>query len=118
MISLAWLIPLLPAIAFLIIVFLTRPMRLVSALTAIGAMMGSLIISTGILYEVVTFPVTMDNPVELAVRWLEVPGVLHIQAGVLIDPLTAVMLFVVTFIALLVEIYSLGYMKGDPGFSV
>ena len=54
----------------------------------------------------------------MAVRWLEVPGILHIQAGVLIDPLTAVMLFVVTFIALLVEVYSLGYMKGDLGFSV
>lgn len=117
MIKLAWLIPVLPAIAFVSIIFLTRRLQMVSALTAIGAMLGSFIISLGIGVEVLTTPVTMDNPVELSARWLEVPGSLFIEAGVLIDPLSAVMLFVVTFIALLVMIYSVGYMKGDPGFS-
>ena len=36
--------------------------------------------------------------------------------GVLVDKLSVVMLGLVTFIALLVQIYSLGYMKGDPRF--
>jgi NADH-quinone oxidoreductase subunit L len=36
--------------------------------------------------------------------------------GVLIDPLTIVMLGLVTFVALMVQIYSLGYMRGDPRF--
>ncbi|NLC77381.1 MAG: NADH-quinone oxidoreductase subunit L [Clostridia bacterium] len=117
MINLAWLVPVLPAIAFVIIIFLTRRLQMVSALTSILAMAGSFIISLGIVFEVLAGPVTMDNPVELSARWLEVPGSVFIQAGVLIDPLSAVMLFVVTFIALLVMIYSIGYMKGEPGYS-
>lgn len=37
--------------------------------------------------------------------------------GFLIDPLTAVMMAVVTFISLLVHVYSIGYMADDPGYS-
>ncbi|MCZ6874307.1 MAG: NADH-quinone oxidoreductase subunit L, partial [bacterium] len=36
--------------------------------------------------------------------------------GILIDPLTLVMLGLVTFVALMVQVYSLGYMHGDPKF--
>ncbi|MHB1127924.1 MAG: NADH-quinone oxidoreductase subunit L [Bacillota bacterium] len=114
----AWLVPVLPAIAFLFIVFVARKMRLLSALSAIAAMAASLVISSGILWEVVkSGTITVNNPVEYALTWLKMPG-LHIDAGVLIDPISAVMLVVVTSVALLVEIYSLGYMHGDKGFSV
>ncbi len=116
MIKLAWLIPVLPAIAFLIIGLVTRRYKLLSALISIFTMAGSLVISLGILIEVLKLGVSMEAPVEYAVRWLSVPG-LKIEAGVLVDPLSAVMLMVVCIIALLVSIYSLGYMKGDPGFS-
>ncbi len=34
----------------------------------------------------------------------------------LIDPLSAMMIIIVTFVSLLVHIYSIGYMKGDPGY--
>ena len=37
--------------------------------------------------------------------------------GILIDPLSSLMLVIVTFVATLVILYSLGYMKGDEGFS-
>ena len=50
------------------------------------------------------------------VAWLIV-GEATIDFGLLIDPLTAVMLIVVTGVSLLVQIYSLGYMKGDASFS-
>jgi len=40
-----------------------------------------------------------------------------IPIGIYIDPLTAIMLMVVTIVAGLVQIYSLGYMKGDPRFA-
>ncbi len=39
------------------------------------------------------------------------------QLGFLIDPLSVVMMVVVTFVSLLVHIYSIGYMAGDPGYS-
>ena len=48
--------------------------------------------------------------------WLEVGG-LSVTVGILLDPLTAIMLVVVTGVSLLVQIYSMGYMRGDPGFA-
>ncbi|MEE8417510.1 MAG: NADH-quinone oxidoreductase subunit L, partial [candidate division Zixibacteria bacterium] len=44
-------------------------------------------------------------------------GSFVIPMGIYIDPLTAVMLLVVTLVAALVQIYSLGYMHGDPRFA-
>lgn len=117
MIELAWLIPLLPAIAFFIIIFLVRPLRLFSALTAVVAIGLSFVFSLAVLAEVIRRGISMEQPLELASRWLALPG-LTVEAGLLIDPLTAVMLVVVTSVSLLVAIYSIGYMHGDPGFSV
>ncbi len=122
MLSNAWLIPIPPAVAFVLIVLVTKRFKLLSALLAIFAITLSFIYSIGILLEVLSQGITMNNPVEYSVNWLSLGGEtirpLLIEAGVLIDPLTSVMLVVVTLVALLVEIYSLGYMKGDPGFSV
>jgi NADH-quinone oxidoreductase subunit L len=44
-------------------------------------------------------------------------GPLHVNLGVRIDGLSAIMLVVVTTVSLLVQVYSTGYMAGDPGFS-
>ena len=38
------------------------------------------------------------------------------QVGFLIDPLTATMMCVVTFVSLMVHIYTIGYMADDPGY--
>ncbi|MFZ5753198.1 MAG: NADH-quinone oxidoreductase subunit L [Bacillota bacterium] len=116
MIEQVWLVPFLPLVAFVMINFLTKRYQGLSALTAILAMAGSFLISLGIMAEVFKQGITMEKPVEMAVDWINIPG-LYIEMGALVDPLTAVMLFVVTFIALLVLIYSVGYMHGDPGFS-
>ncbi|MSP22907.1 MAG: NADH-quinone oxidoreductase subunit L [Dehalococcoidia bacterium] len=48
--------------------------------------------------------------------WLEF-GDLHVELGVQLDGLTAMMLVVVTSVALLVQIYSTGYMHGDTGYA-
>jgi len=39
------------------------------------------------------------------------------EVGFLVDRLTAIMLFVVTFISFLVHLYTIGYMRGDPGYN-
>ena len=49
------------------------------------------------------------------INWIEVPGVFTVPIGVILDNLSRVMLIVVTTIALLVFIYSAGYMRGDEG---
>lgn len=47
--------------------------------------------------------------------WLESGG-LKLQVGFLIDPLTVMMMLVVTFVSLMVHIYTIGYMADDPGY--
>lgn len=42
---------------------------------------------------------------------------LHFMIGFMIDRLTAFMMIVVTFVSFLVHVYSVGYMKGDPGYA-
>ena len=43
-------------------------------------------------------------------------GTLHIDFGLLFDPLSAVMLLVVTGVGFLIHVYSIGYMEDDPGY--
>src|SRR4051794_10600110 len=47
--------------------------------------------------------------------WFQVGG-LHANVGFMIDKLTAMMMVVVTFVSLLVHIYTIGYMADDPGY--
>ncbi|MCW5907469.1 MAG: NADH-quinone oxidoreductase subunit L [Chitinophagales bacterium] len=54
----------------------------------------------------------------LKITWLEfAPGV-SIDMGLLLDPISVMMLVVVTFVSLMVHVYSLGYMKGEERFPV
>ena len=48
--------------------------------------------------------------------WLSFTDKLHIDMGILLDPISVLMLVVVTTISFMVHIYSLGYMKGEKGF--
>jgi NADH-quinone oxidoreductase subunit L len=48
--------------------------------------------------------------------WLKLTENLHIDIGILIDPISVMMLIVVTTVSFMVHIYSLGYMKGEKGF--
>ena len=50
-------------------------------------------------------------------EWLRFTERLHIDLGVLLDPISVMMLVVITTVSLMVHIYSLGYMKGEKGFA-
>lgn len=49
-------------------------------------------------------------------QWLRFSDTLHIDMGVLLDPISVMMLVVITTVSLMVHIYSFGYMKGERGF--
>lgn len=53
---------------------------------------------------------------EIYYTWASV-GTFHLDVGLLIDPLAAVMLLVVTGVGFLIHVYSVGYMADDPHFS-
>jgi len=50
------------------------------------------------------------------ISWVVIEGGVTIHLGLIMDSLTAVMLVVVTVVSLMVQIYSQGYMHGDPGY--
>lgn len=54
--------------------------------------------------------------VPLNVPWLNMGANLHIDMGILLDPISVMMLVVISTVSLMVHIYSLGYMKGEKGF--
>ncbi|MGD8429734.1 MAG: proton-conducting transporter membrane subunit, partial [Ectothiorhodospiraceae bacterium] len=47
--------------------------------------------------------------------WMVADGI-HMEIGFLVDRLTAVMMTVVTFVSLMVHVYTVGYMHDDPGY--
>jgi NADH-quinone oxidoreductase subunit L len=114
-----------PLAAFLLIVFVTRRARMVSALVAIAAAGVSLALSTAILVSVVGSAAAASNAAvgaHASLQWLSIPSVgrfrgLDVVMGILVDPLSATMCVIVSLVAFLVTVYSLGYMKGDPGYS-
>jgi NADH-quinone oxidoreductase subunit L len=112
--ELAWLIVLLPFAAFALIgLFLHRWPRLSASVSILAI---GLSFALSVLVAAHVFLGGMQETFEISMRWLAMPG-LNVDMGLLIDGLTAVMLIVVTLVALLVQVYSLGYMHGDPGFS-
>ncbi|MCJ7498374.1 MAG: NADH-quinone oxidoreductase subunit L [candidate division Zixibacteria bacterium] len=112
MLSYSWLIPFFPILAFVLIIFFTIKKPKLSSLVSIGAVSLSFVFSLIVLITVLSNPVTS----EFKINWLDLPG-FKVEAGMLIDPLTAIMLMVVTIVSMLVQIYSVGYMAGDPRFS-
>lgn len=54
--------------------------------------------------------------IPLNFEWLRFTQYLHIDLGILLDPISVMMLVVITTVSLMVHVYSLGYMHGERGF--
>ncbi|OGW88878.1 MAG: hypothetical protein A3A73_02625 [Omnitrophica bacterium RIFCSPLOWO2_01_FULL_50_24] len=106
----AVLIPILPLLAFVTIVFFGGALKRKSAWVAVGASLASCLLAG---FEIAN--VIGGNTLYANATWLVVNRV-PIEFGVLIDPLSAMMLFVVTFVGSLIVIYSTGYMHKDPRY--
>ncbi len=103
---------LLPLAAFAVIMLGTRALPKLSASISVGAIAISLIASILLLVR----HWGMQVPIRFETQWL-VSGEMHIPLGILLDPTSLIMLMVVSAVSFLVQVYSLGYMAGDPGFS-
>jgi NADH-quinone oxidoreductase subunit L len=116
-IQLLMFIPAAPIVAAGVIALLKRPRRKTAAALAIGSLSFSLLLS---LY---TFAhVVRDWMLGIATRevmnftWLQF-GTTNVDLGWVLDPLSAVMLVMVSFVGLLIFIYSTGYMKDDENYT-
>ncbi len=110
----AWLIPFMPFLGFALIALVFHSWPKISAGISIAFIASSFVLS--VIVASAVFSQAGGAVFEFTTRWLEMSG-LKVDMGLMLDPLAAVMLIVVTSIATLVQIYSLGYMKEDPGFA-
>ncbi len=113
MLETAYLIPVYPLFAFTVIIFFTRWNEKLSSAISIGAILIGLVHSVGVLLALIS---RHGLPYEVSVPFIQHPKIL-LEVGMWIDPLTAVMLVVVAIVSSCVQVYSLGYMHGDPRWS-
>jgi NADH-quinone oxidoreductase subunit L len=113
MLELAWIIPALPLSAAALVALGGRSLNRFAGWITAAAVAGALTFSVQVLLTLLASP----GVKEITAPWLQTAGGLTIQMGMLVDPLSAVMLVIVTFVSLMVQLYSLGYMAGDEGLS-
>jgi NADH-quinone oxidoreductase subunit L len=112
-ISLVWLIPAFPLAAFLACgLFGRRWLGHMSGVIASVAVGLSALLSIGVFLEVLG---GQTQTVVQLYRWIAV-GDFSINVSALVDPLSSVMLLVVTVVSFLIFVYSNGYMEHDAGF--
>jgi len=112
-----WLIPAAPILAAGLISVLKRPFRRLSAGLAIGSLFFSLLLAVCAFTHVLLGWLHGHTVREVVnFTWLQT-GSVSVDLGWVLDPLSAVMLVMVTFVGLLIFIYSVGYMEHDENFT-
>jgi NADH-quinone oxidoreductase subunit L len=104
-----WIILFAPSVAAALILLFGKYSRKLSAGLAIGAALLSSALSWWLFFQ----------PGEVGpnqVAWINIPDVLRVPIGMMIDPLSRTMLVVVNTVAPLVFIYSIGYMADQEGY--
>jgi len=112
--TLIWLIPLPPVLAFFLIVLFTNKSKALSHTVAVGAALLSWLGSMVVFVRALGVEHLGEHPFESSINWLPT-GDTWFKVGVLVDPLTAVVLFFVAWTVLMIFLYSVGYHNfGQP----
>jgi NADH-quinone oxidoreductase subunit L len=112
----AYIIPFLPLLSFFVNIAVGKRLPRKGDWVSLATIGAGLAMSIAIFFEV--FRIYDPNfQYHVVVPWLSLRGRFVINAGVLVDNLTAVMLVVVTGVSFLVHLFSVGYMHGDPRYS-
>jgi len=109
-------VPLFPLIGFLLngllLGRLPRPLISFIGCASVGL---SLVVSALLFFDLKGMPPEARLIEQTLFSWIPA-GSLHVNIGYLLDPLSAVMILVVSGVAFLIHIYSVGYMHHDPGY--
>jgi NADH-quinone oxidoreductase subunit L len=112
-----WLIPAVPIVASGIVAVMRQARRRTAAMLSIGSLAFSLLLSLAAFGHVVagwSRGIAMRETVSFT--WIRF-GTTHVDLGWVLDPLSAVMLVMVSLVGLLIFIYSIGYMEHDENFT-
>src|SRR5438128_6685131 len=119
MIEHVWLIPAFPLAAFLVNgLFGRRWLGHLTGLIGSAAIGASAIVAIGVFFDVLAGHSRTIVPLTIAgirYQWIAV-GDFSVDVSALVDPLSAVMMLVVTVVSFLIFVYSNGYMADDEGF--
>jgi NADH-quinone oxidoreductase subunit L len=116
----AWLLPALPAGAFVVLALFHNYLPRKGDFLAIAAIVVSFVLGLFVVGDLFgQLPTTGTDLVDntSGFDWVKIDDIdFVLRIGFRVDQITAVMLVVVTFVGMLVQIYSLGYMKGEPRY--
>src|SRR5271157_4617722 len=116
MIDLVWLIPIFPLIGFLINGLFGKrfPEKVIGWIGAlsVGA---SFLVALSIFIQLLGMDPTSRSIQKIVYTWI-LSGDLNVPFGFLVDPLSMVMMMVVSGVGCIIHIYSIGYMHGEFGF--
>lgn len=112
---------LVPLASFLVLIFFGRKLGKVSAYVATAAIVGSCGLSVTALINALS-QASLGTEGRIGVQaltydWIPLGGGQALQVGLMVDALTLAMFVMVTIVASLVHIFSIGYMDGDKRFS-
>ena len=116
----SWLIPLLPFVGFVVVGLFLRPIsKKASGIFATLMVFASAVLAYMLAWEYYhMYPPGAEHPAIVAwsFEWLKYQASLTVNVGVLVDPISVLLLIVVTTVSSLVHLYSIGYMHGDTGY--
>ncbi len=111
-----FLIPLFPLIGFLLNgLFLGRLNKKLISIIACGSVGLSFLLGVKLFFQLLSLPESARVIEEVVFTWIP-SGEFVVNFGFLFDPLSAVMVLVVTGVGFLIHLYSVGYMHDDPGY--
>lgn len=108
---LIWFIPLLPFIGFLLNLFVIRQERQ-AGMVASATVIAAFFVALGSTVMLAQLPEAERRIQSVAWEWIAT-GSISVPFAIMFDPLTAVMVLLVTGVGALIHIYSIGYMHGD-----
>jgi len=112
----AYLIPALPAAAFVVLLLFGKYLPRGGDFIAIAAIAGAFVLFFPVLADFLDKANGTDFvSAEKSWKWIQFDN-FEIRLGFFVDQITIVMLAVVSFVALLVQVYSVAYMRGDPKY--
>ncbi|MEK7205427.1 MAG: NADH-quinone oxidoreductase subunit L, partial [candidate division NC10 bacterium] len=116
MLSNLWLIPIWPLLGFLMNGFFGRRLgKSAVGIVACGSVGLSLLASLAAVAELLALPQEARRVTQVMAPWIGA-GDFQADWGLLLDPLSAVMILVVSGVGFLIHVYSIGYMHEDPDY--
>jgi NADH-quinone oxidoreductase subunit L len=115
----AWLIPAIPFLSFAVVGLVISPIsKKAAGIVATVAIFASAVFAYLLAWDYFHLAAGKEHLtiIPCAFEWLRYQTGLSVYAGVLVDPISVLLMIVVTTVSALVHVYSIGYMHGDVGY--